>query len=131
MVECKGTEPSVPHIGLSCCTHQRKMPCYVAVKGPYPWINRVVLDYNMSGWPQHLNVSALGILRIRQRNSIPETVAIVQYIHIVAMEVHRLDEKLADAIQPTKRAHSKGLNRKIFTWEMVELLLTTIRTVVF
>ena len=107
------------------------MPCYVAVKGPHPWIDRVVLDYNVSGWPQHLNVSALGVLWISQRNSIPETVAIVQYIHIVAVEVHRLDEKLADAIQPTKRAHNKGSNREFVTWEIVELLLTMIRTVVF
>ncbi len=107
------------------------MPCYVAVEGPYPWIDRIVLNYNVTGWPQHLNVSALGILRIGHRNSIPVAVAIVQYVHVVAMEVHWLDEKLADVSRPTKRAHNNGWNGEFVTWEIVELLLTMIRTVVF
>ena len=66
------------------------MPCNMAVERPDSWIISVVLDDNMAGRAQHLDISSLGVGGIRDRYTIPEAGTLVEDVHIVAVQVHWL-----------------------------------------
>ena len=72
-------------------THKREMPRDVAVERPHTRVMRIVLRDNMPIWPQHLGVATLRIYRVDKGLAVVETLAFVENVHVVAVEVHWLD----------------------------------------
>ena len=66
------------------------MPRDMTVERPHARIIRLILNDNMPTWPQHLHVTTLRVLHIRQGDAVPVARAFVKDGHVVAVEVHGL-----------------------------------------
>lgn len=66
------------------------MPRNMAVKGPHAWVVGIILSDNVAVWSQHLDVATLWVLRVGDRLTVPEAVAFMEYVHVVAVKVHWL-----------------------------------------
>ena len=66
------------------------MPRNMAVKRPDAWIVGIILSDNMAIRSQHLNVATLWVLWVGDRLTVPEAVAFMEYVHVVAVKVHWL-----------------------------------------
>lgn len=67
------------------------MPRDVAVERPHAWVVRLDLEHNVPVAPQHLGVAALRVLGVGQRLAVPGPVAFGQDVHVVAVDVHRVN----------------------------------------
>ena len=66
------------------------MPRNMTVKWPYARVVGIILSDDMAVWSQHLDVATLWVLRVGDRLTIPEAVAFMEYVHVVAVKVHWL-----------------------------------------
>lgn len=62
----------------------------MTMERPNARIIRLILNDNMPAWPQHLHITTLRVLHVRQRVAVPVTRAFVEDGHVVAVEVYGL-----------------------------------------
>ena len=104
-------------------TYLRHVPCDMAMKRPYAGIIRLILKHEMSARPQHLHITTLRVLYVREGDAVPVARAFVEDGHVVAVEVQGLGSVSAGIEE-----NSQG-KRMMRTCCDVELLFTTKRTV--
>ena len=98
------------------------MPGNMTMKRPHARITRLILNNNMPARPQHLHVTALRILHVREGYAVPVARAFVKDGHVVAVKVHGLG-----SVSIGVEVNGRG-RRMMRTCCDVELLLTTKRT---
>ena len=82
--------PSQKHEIGRDSTYLRHMPRDMTVERPHARIIRLILNDNMPSWPQHLHITALRVLHVRQGDAVPVARTFVEDGHVVAVEVHGL-----------------------------------------
>ena len=101
------------------------MPRDMTMKRPHARIVRLILKHNMPARRQHLHITTLRVLHIRERDVVPVARTLVEDRHGVAMNVHGLGS-VSTRTKLDRR--DKGMVR---TCCDVELLFTIKRTVWF
>ena len=104
-------------------TYLRHVPRDMTMKRPYARIIRLILNHNMSARPQHLHITTLRVLHVREGDAVPVARAFMEDGHVVAVKVHGLGS-VSTGIKENRRGE-----RMMRTCCDVELLFTTKRTV--
>ena len=93
------------------------------MKRPHARIIRLILKHEMPAWPQHLHITTLRVLHVREEDAVPVARAFVEDVHVVAVEVQGLGS-VSTGMEVNRR-----IKRMMRTCCDVELLFTTKRTV--
>ena len=99
------------------------MPRDMTMKRPYAWIIRLILKHNMPAWRQHLHITTLRVLHVREGDVVPVARTLVEDGHGVAMEMHGLG-----SVSTRTKVDRQGKRMMRTCWD-VELLFTIKRTV--
>ncbi len=99
------------------------MPRDMTMKRPHARNIRLILKHSIPAWPQHLHITTLRVLHVREGDAVPVARAIVEDGHGVAVEVHGLG-----SVSTGMKVNRRG-KRMVRTCCEVELLFTTKRTV--
>ena len=104
-------------------TYLRHVPRDMTMKRPHPRVIRLILKHEVPARPQHLHITTLRVLHVREGDAVPVARAFVEDGHVVAVKVQGLGS-VSTGIEGNRQG-----KRMMRTCCDVELLFTTKRTV--